>query len=93
MKKAQTSPEYIIEPTISERESNFDSDSYYYVKYYCSNCENPSCLGFNGVDVMIKRGLEKIVKLDIFTNIIEFPTIVDYCPKIGSGLLTITNFK
>ena len=59
--KAQTSPEYIIEPTISEREYN--NDRYYYVNYYCSNCENPTHLGFNGVDVMIKKGLEKIKTL------------------------------
>ena len=57
----KTQPEYIIEPTISERE--FNSDNYYYKKFYCSNCENPSCLGFNGIDVMILRGTKVMEKL------------------------------
>ena len=39
----------IIDPTLEDREK----DNYYFVKFYCSNCDRPTGLYQGGVDVMI----------------------------------------
>ena len=49
----------IIEPTLEERHL----DGYYFVKFFCRNCNNSSGICFNGIDVMIKKGTEKPTKL------------------------------
>ena len=49
----------IIDPDLEERKL----EGYYFMRYYCRNCGNSSCLGFNGVDVMIPIGVLKVPSL------------------------------
>lgn len=49
----------IIDPTLEERAK----DGYYFVRYCCENCSNPTKLGFDGVDVMVPTGEMKPKKL------------------------------
>lgn len=58
MNKIEIEPEYIIDPDSDEREKYWEN--YYYMKFYCSNCDRPTGLYDGNIDVLILK--EKSVK-------------------------------
>ena len=51
-------PEYIIDPSLNEREKYWDK--YYCMHFYCSNCDRPTNLYDEKIDVFILK--VKLVK-------------------------------